>query len=147
MPPDVVIVRPVQQVRDPRMLTIRPCRIPPAASAARSGSPDVLDVEGRDHHPFRIAQSKPGARLERLGEILGPTSRVIGIGHSVPSARRMSRHTASWSALVKKAGEGGEPAVQQELDVTQLSGREIERWPIARLRLERGGVLGCRPED
>ena len=59
------------------------------------GLPDVLDVEDGEHDAFGIAQGDLGLPGLSFSAKASVTSSVIGIGQSVPSARRMLLQTLS----------------------------------------------------
>ena len=47
--------------------------------------------------------------VDSLSAVASDTSSVIGIGHNVPSASRMSAQTASWSLEVMNPASGENP--------------------------------------
>ena len=57
------------------------------------GTEQLVDVEDGEHDALGVAQRQAVALGQLAGQLLG-TSRVIGIGQSVPSASRMVAQTA-----------------------------------------------------
>ena len=74
------------------------------------------------------------------------TSRVIGIGQSVPSARRMLVHDAVVVGLGQEALQRGEAAVHQQLEVADLPRRQVPGRKVARGGFGIGGLFAIEDQ-
>ena len=86
----------------------------------------------------RSASLAPGASVEACAS---ETSNVMGIGQSVPSARRISAHTRSWSPRVMKPVSGEKPALSSSSRSHSWRGGEVVGRPVARFGPERSGPV------
>jgi hypothetical protein len=91
---------------------------------------DLLDVESGQHDSLRIPQSEPVAFPKLPRHRLGYVQRD-GDG---PERSVREPHSPDHAVVVRLAhetGEGREPAVQQELQVAELSRCQVPGGPIA----------------
>ncbi len=105
------------------------------------GFPNVLNMEDSEHDAFRIAEGDVGAGLQFVGKFLGDVERdghrperTVGEAHFVADGFVVG--------FLHEAGEGREAAVREELQVADLSRREVPGGPIAGLGLDFGGAVG-----
>ena len=123
----------------------------PAASASdRSGAEVMkgslgslsvsLRGERREHHPFGIAERDRASGGELAGEL---ARQVEGDGDRPQGAVRQAhvRRDGVVVGLAEEAGQRREGAVQQELQIAELAGRQIPRRPVTGGGLELGAPL------
>jgi hypothetical protein len=98
--------------------------------------PNVFDVQNRQHHAFSVTQRDLAAsRLERFGEIF---LNVQGNGHRPQNAAAQPHVGAD--ALVIRLGhespQGRESSAYQQLEIADLTRRQIPRRPFPRMGLQ-----------
>jgi hypothetical protein len=105
------------------------------------GLPNLVDAEGGEHDAFRVAErehrSTPEPDRERFGHV-----QRDGNGPERPVREPHLRHDSVEIRFAHETCEGGEPPIQEELQIAELAGRQIPRGPVARSRFQFGLPFG-----
>ncbi len=135
----VVGVRPLEQVGDARVGGVgRP--EDPMGLRPPVGPVDLLDVQGRQHHPLGVTQGDGGARADLGGQLVGDVEgdrygpeRSVGQPHISTDRRHVG--------ATEEPAQGRERTGQQELEVAQMAWRQIPRRPVSGRLAQLEGTL------
>ena len=136
---DVVRLRPLEEVRHGRVLWVGGAE-DRLGLGPPFGPPDVLDLQRRQHDALGIAQGQARSGRERRGQLFGNVQR----DRQRPERAVGETHLRAHALVIvpgQEPGERREAAVEQQLQVARLAGREIVGRPVARFVLERSGAV------